>query len=271
MYRIWNTDEEAFLKNNYSQLGATKCAEILQKDRSKVVSKVLRLKLHKNVTICNAAIKKIDTPESAYILGLLWADGSYHKHYITLSTSIEDAKEIEPTIQKTGEWHKYERIGRLRNGKKSKNSIEYKIYSIDLGKWFDDFDYHQKSITSPTKILNAMPYNLRHYFYLGVTDGDGCFYYHKKRSIRQFNIASTFDQDWSYMVQLCNSLYISKYSIKRQRKINKKSGKLNSSSSFRITNKLDIQKIGSYLYQGYLINPIGLKRKLNKYTEMMQK
>jgi hypothetical protein len=208
MYRIWSIEEEAFLKDNYSRLGATRCAEILQKDRNKVVGKVLRLKLHKNITICNASIKKIDTPESVYILGLLWADGSYHKHYISLSTSIEDASEIDAIIQQTGEWRKYNVTGRYRNGKKFKDSIEYRINSIDLSQWFNNFDYQQKSTVAPTKMLNILPNNLRHFFYLGVSDGDGCFYYHKKRSIHQFNIASTFDQDWSYMIQLCNDLGI---------------------------------------------------------------
>lgn len=201
----------------------------------------------------------------------MWADGSYNKYSISLSTSIEDASEIDTIIQQTGEWHKYNVKGRYRNGKKFKDSIEYRINSADLSQWFNNFDYQQKSTVAPTKILNILPNNLRHFFYLGVSDGDGCFYYHKKRSIHQFNIASTFDQDWSYMIQLCNDLGISKYNINHQRKINKKSGKLNSSSCFRITNKPDIQKIGGYLYQQYMITPLGLKRKLNKYMEMMQR
>ncbi len=128
-------------------------------------------------------------------------------------------------------------------------------------------DYHLKSYMSPDKILSKIPKELKYYFYRGLIDGDGCFYINIKNKLYQFSITSSYEQDWGFMINLCNELDI-KYNIKLIDRINKRTGKENKSSQFRITNKKGIKKIGEYIYQDY--DNIGLKRKYDKYLNIIK-
>jgi hypothetical protein len=113
---------------------------------------------------------------------------------------------------------------------------------------------------SADKILSLIPYNLKSYFYLGVVDGDGCFYYknNDKNVVRQFSISSTYEQDWSYVEDIFRLLNI-KYSIQRTLRKNSKY------SQIRITNKIDIYNFGNFIYENINIDNIGLDRKYNKF------
>ena len=104
---------------------------------------------------------------------------------------------------------------------------------------------------------------MKHYFFLGLIDGDGCFYINKKQYTYQFILSSTYDQDWSYMINLCEKLNISKY------RIDHKKNKNNQSSSFRICRKNDIKILGYYIYQNFFLDQIGLKRKNEKFNEII--
>ena len=82
--------------------------------------------------------------------------------------------EIESTIMKTGNWNKYYIKGRLKNNTICKDSILYRIGFKKLYNIFKEYDYDIKSTISPYKILNSIPKELKHYFFLGLIDGDGC-------------------------------------------------------------------------------------------------
>lgn len=123
-------------------------------------------------------------------------------------------------------------------------------------------DFSKKSIMSPKKIISKIPEELRHYFFRGLVDGDGCFYFNEKNGKiknRQFSITSSYEQDWSYVSDLFDSLNIN-YSIRR---VKKKS----SYSQIRVTKKKDIQVIGDYMYSGELF---GFPRKLNKFNKLVK-
>ena len=94
-------------------------------------------------------------------------------------------------------------------------------------------------------------------------DGDGCFYYNEKNNSKQFVLTSTYEQDWGYFESLCNRLEI-KYKINRI--INKKS----SYSIVRITNKSGINKLGSYIYNNFECDKIGLTRKYDKFISIIK-
>ena len=118
------------------------------------------------------------------------------------------------------------------------------------------FDFSEKSNLQPNKILNFIPNNLHSYFYLGLFDGDGCFYI--KSNTMQFVYASTYNQNYTFIENLFNLLNIRKYAIKRS--VSKKNHK---SSCIRITNHDDISKLIYFLYQDNIYD-IGLKRKYDK-------
>jgi len=263
MVHSWKKEEIKFLIKNYPKNGFNYCSEKLNIDKAKVKSKVgtLKLKLVDKYDIKNFI--KITKKEVAYIMGLLWSDGNIYEpsHSINLTANYDDMLNIENIIMKTSNWNKYFIKGRYRNDTLCKNNICYNINSKQLYYILKKYDFHLKSKVSPNKILEIIPDKIKHYFFRGLVDGDGWFYINKKNYNNQFGIASSLEQDWSYMIELSKLLDIKKYTIKKQ--ITKK-GK---SSMFRITNKKDILKLGEYLYKDY--DKIGFKRKYDKYKQII--
>ena len=80
----------------------------------------------------------------------------------------------------------------------------------------------------------------------------------KGSTLRQFTLASSYEQDWSYFEELCKEKNI-KYNIKRT------IGKKSSSSVIRITDEDGILKLGEYIYKDFHEDKIGLIRKYEKY------
>jgi len=91
--------------------------------------------------------------------------------------------------------------------------------------------------------------NIR-YFIRGIIDGDGCIYFNNKQP--QIHIASTYEQDWNYMVIISEKLNID-YSIRRI--INKN----NSHSIFYIGTVKNSLIFLNWLYKNY--DGVGLHRK----------
>lgn len=194
-----------------------------------------------------------NTKEVSYILGFLWADGYLNPSGYTISTEIisEDAIYLIPIFTKTGKWSIT-----YRKRKHWKPQTKICSFGKDLYSFLLAMDYGTKTI--PTKILNLIPKNLHHYWWRGYFDGDGCFYYYKPQYLRQLSITSDYNQDWSFVENLSKTLGIKKYQIKQT--VSKKGHK---SSQFRITNKSDITKFGTYIYKNY--DELGFKRKYETY------
>jgi hypothetical protein len=193
------------------------------------------------------------TPESVYILGLIWADGYINKK--TNAISIECVKDdidiFYPIFQKTGNFNLYYRN---RENRKPQGIINCSSYY--LSQFLKTNDYSNKSELSPIKILSLIPFELKHYFFRGWVDGDGCFYYNKKLHLMEFIMSGTYNQDWSSLIILCEELSIN-YKITN---ITTKKG--HQHSRFLIKKKKDIVKFGNYIYQKDMF---GLKRKYDKF------
>jgi hypothetical protein len=204
----------------------------------------------------------VSKPEAAYMLGLLWADGflgSEKDCRISLEIVKADMQGILPIIIATGKWNLGE-----RQRKNWQPQMRASINSRPLYEFLIKMDYKSKS-ESPTKILNHIPESLRCYFFLGWSDGDGCFYINLKNYNYQFAVSSSYDQDWSALTTLLESLDI-KYTIQKRQNRNKTSGKLNSYSVVRVTSKREIRKLGAYLYRDL----IGFNRKFEKLKLILQ-
>ena len=275
--------EKEFILTNYSSLGGKKCAEILNlkaptiitfanRNGLKINSDALKsirssrslnnwknyIKKEENYKVNPNFFINCDTPESAYILGLLWADGTIYKDTITIECLEADMCIFQSAFLKSGIWGSYIRKGRISG----KNMQILKTSNKKLADFLRNNDYQEKSLKSPNKILSLIPKNIRPYFFRGWIDGDGCFYLNEKHYCKQFYISGSFEQDWYSFEELCFALDI-KFKIVRIKKKTKY-------SALRITNKKDINLLGDYIFQFFSKDNIGLLRKYEKYCNIIK-
>jgi len=276
----WTENEIKWLIDNYPTMGSDFCSHILNYKKSKIFAMAhkLKLKILPNVKkkyngkldeLCNVnpeKFKNIKTKEVSYFLGLIWSDGYVKKynrnHDIVLTMNEQDILNIKETLDKIGKWH-YNFLKKQRES--WKNQIRVSTNNKRIYEILSDYNFTEKSKVSPHELLNNIPKNLHNYFYLGIVDGDGCFYHGKsKNSIsRQFSISSTYEQDWSYVESLLVELKV-KYTVSRYHKKNGSS----SYSTIRVTKKEDIKKIGDFIYKDG--KNIGLLRKYKKFLKIIE-
>ncbi len=265
----WSETETNMLKKYYPTHDVLYCANLLNKTKLQVYTKAYRLKLinHKIELSKIKDIKPFYQTEfvnsySAYILGFLWADGHLDKNKkrLVLGINIIDGKELLIIFNHLRGWTVQERSMAKYNWK---DKIIFTIHNPILHSELKKLGFLDKSNISPCELLKIIPEKYIHYFFRGLIDGDGCFYYNEKNSCRQLTIASTYEQDWTYLIKLCNKLNI-KYRINKIKKINKKSGNINKHSQIRILGS-EIIKFGDYIYFG---DKMGLSRKYNKFLEI---
>lgn len=198
------------------------------------------------------------TPESSYILGLLWADGTVSKtsNRIDLQCLKEDIDYVYPIFQTTGKFNLYYKKQPLNH--KISGTINFS--SKPISDFLKDNMYLTKSSSSHNDILSKIPEHYHNYFFLGLSDGDGCFYHSLDFNVIQYIIASSYEQNWESLENLCNKLNIS-YRISR---VIRKSSKY---SQFQINSNKDILTLGDYLYSNHML---GLPRKRNKFLNIKQ-
>lgn len=252
---ITNQDLE-FLKENYPSKGAPFCSQKLNKSIKSIYNICSRLKLKYEKPLDEHRVHpnlfyNIEDYRIAYFLGLLWADGSFSTNMATIEINQDDGSECYNFMKglinfSTGE--------RLRKGR-TKKVFRMSVCSKLIVDFLIENDYLNKSLASPNKILSKIPKNLKHYFWLGYSDGDGCFYC--KNTTFQYSLTGAYEQDWTNFTQLLDDLKC-RYKIKKN--INKKGEKY---SFVRITSRYDLIIIGNFLYQ----DKIALKRKYEKYLQ----
>lgn len=213
------------------------------------------MKTYRNQTLLNVNADhfiECSTPEHAYLLGFIWADGTVLSAYKLKSIRVEiteaDMNELKPIFESTGKWvySRRERAGR-------QPQVSAQCDNAKLVDFLVDNDYQNKSVVSPDKILSLIPNHLIEFFIRGWSDGDGCFYHGKTSN--QFTMAGA-DQSWSALSNLLENLGV-RASIKR-RVVN-----THKSSYLRISNKIGIKKFGEFIYETH--RTIGLSRKVEKY------
>lgn len=198
------------------------------------------------------------TKECVYFFGYLWSDGYIDRTRTVLEIVEDDAVDIVNDIKKI-EFLNIHTTKRKRMNRKPQMSI----YFCDVD-FYDSFMckyFTKKSLESPFLLLNIIPIEYHRYFFLGLIDGDGCFYFNK--NTRQFYITSGFDQDWTHIIKLFGSLNISQFEC---RKVENKNG--NKSSYIRIKKHSEILSLFNYLYPDSKYE-IGLKRKFLKCKKII--
>lgn len=194
------------------------------------------------------------TPEVVYLLGYLWADGCLWlpTNTLTLDCVADDMKAIAPVLDKTGEWLK---TNMHRKGKRPSQIA--KTVNARLARFLVSHGFEHKSTRSPDSLICLIPERLRHFFWRGYFDGDGCVSKGFKVSV-----AGSFEQDWTAWEKLLLSLNVS-YAIRRRvLRIGSKG------SSVCIDGQTGQLRLLDYLYSGFFVDGIGLHRKHAAYQKL---
>ena len=244
----------------YPDFGTKDIAKMLRV-RQTTIKKIVDdndFKLIKNRRINIEDFYNIEKKEISYLLGLIWADGHVAKanNMVNIECISDDMLSFKETLDKVGRWsyHHRKRIDKRTNTRPVTNAY---ICDSLLHEFLKENDYLEKSKKSPDKITSKIPDKLLSYFLLGMIDGDGCFYY-KENLASQFVLAGTVNQNWSFFEKKFKEL-----------STNYKIVITNSSSVIRITNKNDIRKIGNFVYSTIDDDNIGLRRKYEKYKQIV--
>jgi len=203
----------------------------------------------------------IHSPEIAYLLGMIWADGYVDKKSfrIMLSISENDANQIESVVSRTGKWS----IRTWQPPGKRKPQKSFTISNKVIHHFLSENDYQSKSVSSACKILNCIPEQLQHYFWRGYFDGDGCISNRLRHGghSSQMSLSGSFNQDWTFVSKLFATLNI-------EMKIQKQEAK-HRYSRVVVYNMNDINTFFEYIYPEKKYDGIGLERKYGKWIEML--
>lgn len=273
MKNKWTQEEINFLIENYPLYGKEYCEKKLNREGSSIFKKASRLKLKVNsdVRLANnikAQVKyqndrtndefninieqfiNIQKPEVVYILGFLWADGYIVRNEIRLEIVKDDLDAIKPILESIGKWtYSYRnRNGCRASGRATTSNKKLKEFLVE-------HDYDKKSYVSADKILSKIPNELKHYFFRGLVDGDGCIYVLKNK--KRISVSGSYEQNWFFIDNLCYELKISAYTYRI----------INSTSKYSTIeiNGNNAIILGDYIYKGKLF---GLNRKYNKFIKM---
>jgi hypothetical protein len=282
--KIWTQEEIDFLKENYPTKGGEYCTEKLNRTKSALSKKVRRIGIKVNketISELNRAGQKkfqdnrpnsdfkvnveqfldIKKPEVAYFLGYFWADGYLltSRNELRFEIATEDMDMIKNVMDSLGEWN-YNYRQRDVKYKKSTSAV---TSNARLTNFMFDNDYHLKSKVSADKILSKIPDNLKHYFFRGLVDGDGCIRVRDGKIIGyEITITSTINYDWGFVEELFTKLNLN---YKIYRKKHNDGGK-----SVIIVYSENAKTFGDYIYKGYENDKIGLPRKYEKYLKCLE-
>jgi len=247
----------------YPELGIVKTAKKLKVRQSTIRKIVQDYHIEKIKRININDFNKIKSKEVSYFLGLLWADGHISKsnNNVSIECNGEDMLEFKKVLDVFGKWSYYSRK-RIDSRTSTKPVINAYIHDRSLHDFLVENDFLEKSIKSPEKIISKIPKELINYFLLGLVDGDGCFYFREGLS-NQFYLSGSLKQDWTSIKIILESIgvYAKYIQVKN----------VNSSSFIRVTNVKDIKKIGDFVYSTIEDDNIGLKRKYEKYKQIIKK
>lgn len=144
----------------------------------------------------------------------------------------------------------------------------FKCSNYYIGVFLEGMDYHKKSYSSACKILSKIPDHLKHYWWRGYFDGDGCFYIPKGKKIKSgcsIKITSSYAQDWSFIEDLNKRVGITLNICKRIRKDNNRRF-----SEVSTSGQINCLLLSNFFYKDYDLFAIGLKRKYIKFVMLIK-
>lgn len=242
--------ERDFVFNNFKKLSINDICKNIDKSRRSLFSflRMNKINIKDNWNLYDvqpSIFLNIKSPEVAYVLGFLWADGHLgNSNKILIDNKRSDVENIQNVFYKTGEW----KVSFLNRENKSPSAQLYTINEI-LYNFLLENDYGAKSKKSPCKILNKIPDNIKKYFFRGWFDGDGSI---SKSKYYNISIAGSYSQDWSALENLSLKIF-------SKGRINKTKTKKGHKSSSFLLSGISAKRFLDYIYKDY--DEIGLDRK----------
>ena len=274
MKKYLTNEQKEFIIQNYSKKGVNYCHEELGVNKSTISSFARRngLKVDKEVVIKNMSKNiinldnyiNIECPKIAYILGLIWSDGSVSfsnnksKTPIVKHSCVYYDSDVSDLIFKEFNWRRFESENEKSIGK-NKMIINW-ISSRELGDYLISHNYRDKN--KGTSIYEKFD-NLKSHFIRGFFDGDGCITISNSGSnYKQTAIyfSSTKNQNWYFIEKVLKELDINYY-------IRLLKDDLGESSQLCIYDSKSIFKFCEYIYSNS--ENIRLERKYKKYLDFI--
>lgn len=201
--------------------------------------------------------KKIDTPEKAYFLGLIMADGCNMKTGLNLGLQEEDAKIIylfKQSIESTGNI----RLINRNHIPNNKNQVLFNIYSKELS---DDLT----SIGVPPNKSLVLKYPnidtaLDSHFIRGYFDGDGCITHVKEEKYLRFGLTGTKELINSIQNKLIENCELNKTVLNKRK---------NNIVDLSYGGNKQIKRIYNYLYKD--CSNFYICRKKEKFESILTK
>jgi hypothetical protein len=267
-------EEEDFIMKNYPTKGVKYCSDILSLKRPTISSFVRRkgLKLDKenlykilskNSIDINEYINVVD-PKIAYIIGLLWTDGTVtfannnsKTPLIKHSCVKYDSDNSNKIFEELG-WKKFD-CENLKSIGKNTMVVNW-ISNRELGNYLIENNFRNKDIG--TKIFENYG-DLKSHFLRGFFDGDGCITISNSgNKYKQIAIyfSSTTTQDWTFITNILDSIKV-KYKIRHN------TDNLGKSSQVCINDSESIYNLCEFIYKDS--DGIRLERKYEKYQEFL--
>lgn len=265
--RRFTAEEIEFLKANYWDMGPHAIAERFGFRLGTVYTAAHRMGLrfdparHKE-RLWNkedlAHFYALSDPFIVYFLGYFWADGTLAKKTYNVKFKIvkPDFDVIGDRLRATAKSWRYreDHDGHPNHQVQSVLEMNHK----GLWEFLVAHDYHIKSGASASKILTAIKPELRHYWWRGYFDGDGCFVFNGE-TVR-VSICSGHKQDWSFAVEALDDLGIAY-------RIGKRTEGPSRNSTVNMECEASVRKFMEYILQG---EQFGLQRKYDNYRRYLE-
>lgn len=146
---------------------------------------------NRKYTLNENYFEKIDSPEKAYFLGFLYADGCNTRSGLSISLNIEDGYIIERFKRSIGTDRPISTVTFKKENHKPQNSLQ--ITSKKISKDLTNLGcVPAKSLILKFPTEKQVPNHLIHHFIRGYFDGDGCIYLVPKKRL-VFNVVGSFD------------------------------------------------------------------------------
>ena len=216
-----------------------------------------------NVQIKHDYFETINTPEKAYLVGLLAADGNINKHSVRLRIHPKD-KELVEFMCKEINWLKQPTV--TKNGKDSK-SVNVSIRSLKMVTSLinnHNFSYN-KTYNNLFKDLGVYT----RYFLLGLFDGDGSIFHSLFQRKSGRGIGRTEElYRFSYTGNTVTATEIVNYLQTQNIELKCYSLKKNTKIAYVHSTKIqELKNLQKYLYEGH---NLGLKRKRDMFEEAVK-
>lgn len=266
---IWSEDQIAFIIKEYNDHHSTTKIADMFKTSPETIRNVLRKNGQKVLSI--EELKKIDyprnsnyfqtidSPDKAYWLGFLYADGYIGKgSEIRINLSSKDEEHLKKFLSAIGasnsKIHHSEKITQNKVFSQSYISLRDKKMCKDLG---DKGCVNKKSfvLTFPTE---KVPENLYSHFIRGYFDGDGSIHFTQCGQAKKPNYRISFCGTKDMLEHIRSILGKDKLSLEKRENI----------YSLSINGNKQLEKILSFIYEGSY-DEIELTRKRQIYNNFL--